>query len=156
MIKVDDDAFYNRWIIIPFDNSVYGHEDVKLTSKLTSSEELSGILNFALRGLSRLKDNYWQFTDGNSGAGYRRKSNPVIAFLEDCCEPSDTGYIIKAELLKAYNRWAAEHDLPPAKSKKAFGGIIQDQTVIPVDTSQPKVGDRQVEAWAGIRLKADQ
>lgn len=157
MIKVNDEAFYNRWIIIPFENSFYGREDVHLTAKLTTQEELSGILNFALSGLDRLIRNNWQFSDQiSSGDHYRRESNPVLAFLEDCCEASDTGYVTKADLIGAFNRWASIHKHPPAASKKAFGSIMQDQTVLPVDSCQPKVGDRQVEAWAGIKLKIGQ
>ena len=152
--KFNDDAFYNRWIIIPFENSFYGHEDTHLTEKLTTPEELSGILNFALSGLARLKKNRWQFSEIiDSGALYRRKSNPVLAFLEDCCECSESEYVVKAELLRAYNTWALAHGHSPATSMKSFGSIIQDQTVIPTDKCQPKVGDRQVEAWAGMRFK---
>lgn len=154
VIRVDDDAFYNRWIIIPFENSFLGREDSDLTAKLTTPEELSGILNFALSGLIRLKKNSWQFSDHISGGSYyRRKSNPVLAFLEDCCEMSDSGYVVKADLLTAYNIWASSQGHPPAASKKAFGSIIQDQTVIPTDTCQPKVGEKQVEAWSGIQMK---
>lgn len=156
MIKVDDDAFYNRWVIIPFENSFYGHEDTHLTEKLTTPEELSGILNFALSGLIRLKKNDWHFSDKiSSGTYYRRKSNPVLAFLEECCECSDSDYVVKAELLGAYNSWASVNGHPPAASKKGFGTIMQDQTVIPTDTCQPKVGDRQVEAWSGMRFKKE-
>jgi len=156
MIKISDDAFYNRWVIIPFENSFYGREDTGLTTKLTTPEELSGILNFALAGLIRLRKNDWQFSDRiSSGAYYRRKSNPVLAFLEDCCESCETAYATKADLLKAYNLWASSHGYPSATSKKAFGTIMQDQTVIPTDTCQPKVGDRQVEAWSGIRIKKE-
>ena len=153
-IKINDEAFYNRWIIIPFENSFYGREDVHLTAKLTTQEELSGILNFALLGLDRLIKNRWQFSDHiSSGDYYKRESNPVLAFLEDCCEASDTDYIIKADLIKAFNRWASTHKHPPASSKNAFGRIMTDQTIIPVDSCQPKVEDRQVEAWAGIKYK---
>jgi putative DNA primase/helicase len=155
-IKVSDDAFYNRWIIIPFENSFYGREDTGLTARLTTPEELSGILNFALAGLIRLRENDWQFSDRiSSGAYYRRKSNPVLAFLEDCCESYETAYATKSDLLKAYNLWASSHGYPSATSKKAFGTIMMDQTVIPTDTCQPKVGDRQVEAWSGIRIKKE-
>lgn len=154
MIKIDDGAFYNRWIIIPFENSFLGREDTHLTAKLTAPEELSGILNFALSGLIRLKKNSWQFSDRiSSGSYYRRKSNPILAFLEDCCECSENDHVVKTDLLRAYNTWASEHGYPPATSKKAFGSVIQDQTTIPTDTCQPKVGERQVEAWAGLRLK---
>jgi len=150
-IKINDDAFYNRWIIIPFERSFYGHEDTHLTEKLT--EELSGILNFALAGLMRLRKNDWKFSDRiSSGDYYQRKTKPVIAFLEDCCERSD-GYVAKADLLVAYNRWAIRNGYPVAPSRKAFGMTMLDQTVIPVNTYHPRVGDKQVEAWSGIRIK---
>lgn len=41
MLKEADDAFYGRWLILPFVNSCYGKEDVTLNKRLTSSEELS-------------------------------------------------------------------------------------------------------------------
>lgn len=154
MLKTDDDAFYGRWIIVPFNYSVYGREDPDLTKRLTTPEELRGVLNFGLEGLARLRRNSWRFSyEDNAEAMYRRKSKPIIAFLEDRCEASDTDYVVKADLLAAYNTWAKSQGLPSAPSKKAFGSAMQDQTTIPVDTSTPRVGDKQVEAWSGIRLK---
>jgi putative DNA primase/helicase len=152
-LRRDDDAFYSRWIIVPFNNSVYGNEDVHLKAKLTTPEELSGILNFGLEGLARLRSNGWRFTYEDDAAGiYRRKSNPIIAFLEDKCEQSD-GYVSKADLIAAYNEYARNERLPLAPSKKAFGGMMMDQMVIPVETTNPNVNGRQVESWSGIKLK---
>lgn len=48
-------AFYRRWEIIHFDNSFEGFEDTELEEKLTTPEELSGLLNLALNGLKELK-----------------------------------------------------------------------------------------------------
>jgi len=152
-LKYEDDAYYGRWVIIPFDNSVYGREDTQLIKKLTTDEELSGILNWALDGLDRLKDNDWQFSySDDSTAIYRRKSNPVIAFLEDCCEEFPEGYTTKAQLINAYNKWAKTHGIPPAKSKKSFGSIIADQSIIPVDDFRASINGDRPEAWRGIRL----
>lgn len=153
MLKYEDDAFYNRWIIIPFENSIYGREDPDLTSKLTTPTELSGILNFGLKGLERLRSNNWHFSYGETESGelYRRASNALVAFLEDMCVPSD-GYVVKAELVKAFNEYARNKGLPPARSNKAFGIAMQDQMIIPVETKHPEVGGRQVEAWSGISL----
>ena len=115
--------------------------------------ECSGILNFGLEGLARLRSNGWKFTYEDDAAGtYRRKSKPIIAFLEDRCEPSD-GYIVKTDLLAAYNEYAKEIGLPQATSKISFSKSMIDQTLIPVDTILPKVKGRQVEAWSGIKLK---
>jgi putative DNA primase/helicase len=151
--KVYDEAFYNRWIIIPFMNSMLGKEDPKLTEKLTSPEELSGIINLALAGLKRLKDNGWKFTYGDDAAAfYKRNCEPVIAFLEERCEVSD-GYVVKSKLVEAYNEYAKEMNLPMAASKKKFGTTMKDQTAIPVETTCPLVNGKQVEAWSGINLK---
>lgn len=151
-LKYEDDAYYGRWVIIPFDNSVYGREDTQLLKRLTTDNELSGILNWALDGLDRLKDNEWQFSySDDSIAIYRRKSNPVIAFLEDCCEEYE-GYVLKSDLMMAYNRWAKSHNLPPSKSRKSFGQIIIDQNEIPVETIRPNIDGDRPEAWRGIRL----
>ncbi len=153
-LRHDDDAFYNRWIIIPFKSSIYGKEDPNLTAKLTTPIELSGILNFGLEGLKRLRANDWHFSYGEKESGelYRRASNPLVAFLEDMCIPSE-GYVVKAELVKAFNEYAREKGLPIATSNKAFGIAMQDQMIIPVETMHPKVYGKQVEAWCGISLK---
>jgi putative DNA primase/helicase len=151
--KIQDDAFYVRWIIVFFNNSVLGHEDSKLIEKLTTPEELSGIINLALNGLKRLRENVWKFTyDEDPVSIYRRNCEPVIAFLEDRCEVFE-GYVVKSDLVKAYNEYAKQNGLPVAPSKKAFGTTMIDQTVIPVETTYPSVNGKQVEAWAGIKLK---
>ncbi len=82
---------------------------------------LKRILNFGLEGLKRLRTNGWHFSYGEeeSGEMYRRASNPLVAFLEDMCVPSDD-YVVKAELVKAFNEYAREKRLPPATSNKAF------------------------------------
>lgn len=149
------DAFYSRWIVIPFNNSVFGREDPDLTAKLTTQDELSGILNFGLEGLNRLRSNGWRFTYNDDGAAlYRRASNPLYAFLEDCCETSENSYVVRTDLMAAYNEYAKLNGLPMAISKQAFGSQMKDQIQIPVETFHPSMIGKQVEAWGGIKLKA--
>ena len=48
-------AYYRRWVILPFDRIFEGEkEDTDLISKLTTEEELSGLLNLAQKGLTKL------------------------------------------------------------------------------------------------------
>jgi putative DNA primase/helicase len=153
-MRVPDDAFYGRWVIVPFENSFYGKEDPELTVKLTTSEELSGILNLGLEGLKHLRKNGWKFTyEDDAGTIYRKKSNPLFGFLEDRCEASSDGYIVKADLIVAYNQYARQMSFPPSQSKKALGKDMLDQTIIPVETFYPKVNGKQVEAWRGIKMR---
>lgn len=151
----DDDAFYTRWVIIPVEHSFVGHEDPSIEAALKTPEELSGILNWALDGLQRLRDNRWQFSTHIDGLTmYRWHSKPETAFLEEICEASEDGYVLKTELVAAYNEWARRSGFPPATSMNAFGRAIGDQMIIPVDGRfRPSVGGQQREAWMGIRMK---
>lgn len=60
-----------------------------------------------------------------------------------------------AELVNAFNEYAREKRLSSATSNKAFGIAMLDQMIVPMETSHPKVGERQVEAWSGISLRKD-
>lgn len=72
--KIEDDAFYNRWLTVLFPNSKPKEEqDKELVEKLTGltrntenshqyEGELPGIFNWALVGLRRLKQNNGNFT----------------------------------------------------------------------------------------------
>ncbi len=157
-LKIDDQAYYNRWIIFPFDNSFLHKEDTSLTNRLTTPEELSGILNLALEGLARLRGNNWKLSYTlDSAAMYRRSSNPVLAFLEDDCEPSNNEFVTKKELIEAYTAYTKKHHLPPPKSTIAFGKSTKFNTVIPVTeyNHDHYEGITRIheEAWRGIRLK---
>jgi phage/plasmid-associated DNA primase len=116
------------------------------------SEKLSGILNFGLKGLAKLRSNGWRFTyEDDAASVYRRKSKQNLAFLEDICEQPDE-YVTEADLLAAYKEYAKQMGLLLAASKAAFSRTMMDKTVIPLEMLSPKVGDKLVEAWSGIKL----
>ena len=151
MLKENDDAFYGRWLILPFNNSCYGREDATLTKKLTTPEELSGILNMALRGLDRLKANGWKFSYTLSGSEvYERISNPIVAFLQDGYQASDISRISKTDLARDYGIWAKKNGLPQMPSMIAFNKLMKAQNVIPVDECWIGSSRGQVEGWIGL------
>jgi putative DNA primase/helicase len=77
------DAFYRRWMIFHLDKQyLYGKEDVNLFKKLTTPEELSGLLNIALVGLSRLVHDR---TIDDIRRDYEIHTNDVNAFLHEEC-----------------------------------------------------------------------
>lgn len=160
-LRVDDDAYYNRWVIIPFENSFFGKEDASLTTDLTTPKELSGILNLALDGLERLIENGWKFSYMlDAGKLYRQASNPVMSFLEDGYEPSDTHSIAKSDLFFEYKMYCKEHNLKPPTSMIAFSKEMMANTLIPVDTKKtdirnPKAKNERIqkEFWVGIKRK---
>lgn len=154
----DSEGFFSRWIIIEF-NRIFGSNDIdsNLDEKLHTKEELSGYLNLVLEGLTRLRANNWKFSYSKTLEDvtrmYKRLSDHVYAFLEDCYEYSPDGTVTKQELFKHYGRYAKEHNLNPISMKK-FGSAIIDQSYLPVE--EVKIGSpgSQSKAWLGLKKKS--
>jgi P4 family phage/plasmid primase-like protien len=81
-------AYYKRWLILSFEKVFQGiARDTNLINKLTTSDELSGLLNIALISLRRLKkDNgFKEISVEKVKKEYEYNANTVKAFLDDKC-----------------------------------------------------------------------
>ena len=81
------EGFYRRLSFLHFSKHFSENErDVNLSDKL--KDELPGILNFALDGLERLRENEYRFSDCKSSvsllAEYRTEQNPFLEFANEC------------------------------------------------------------------------
>ncbi|HMB45764.1 MAG TPA: phage/plasmid primase, P4 family, partial [Candidatus Methanoperedens sp.] len=107
--QVDDetDAFWNRVILIDFPNKFEGKKDDKeLIKKLTTREELSGLLNFALQGLDQLlKNGRFTYDHDTTYERWQKNTeveNPVQDFMEKCIETRIDALATKEALYDAY------------------------------------------------------
>lgn len=154
----DSFAFWRRWTIIHFPNEFTGaRDDKRLLGKLIASHELSGLLNLAMAGLERLQAQQ-HFSNERPvdevTEMYLRTSDPVYAFLQDCCDPETDSWIEKDQLYKAYVKYSEDNNLP-AKKPNSFARALQNQTHIKVRSIRPRVGDTRITAWEGIKLKEE-
>lgn len=81
-------AYYKRWLILAFEKTfTEGTKDTDLIRKLTTPEELSGLLNLALVGLKKLEKDggFRDIPVEDVKRDYERKSYTVKAFLQDKC-----------------------------------------------------------------------
>jgi|GEM_PF-681314 len=152
----ETDAFFRRWIIINFPNKFEGDKaDKNLIDKLTTREELSGLLNLALEGLNRLLEK-GEFSKGVSTEevreAYIRMSNPVAAFVMDCIEIDPEGYIPKKELYSNFCEYCRKNNLPTV-SENTFHKKLGRQ--VKIEDYRPKIKDKRVTAWRGIRWKVE-
>ncbi len=148
-------AFFSRWIIVRFPNTFEGDEaNPNLIDELTNPDELSGLLNLALKGLHRLVDSgrfsYNKSTDEIQDE-YERLSNPVAAFLADMCEEEPEEYVIKDELYNAFKGYCKDKGYPIFSEKK-FTDLLKRQTS--VSEYRPTSEGERKRAWKGIRLLA--
>lgn len=79
-------GWYRRWIIIPFKMEVEDYDRVPNFSKEIIKTELSGVLNWALLGLMRLRKNGdFSIPPSSSEAleEYKQEINPTLQFMEE-------------------------------------------------------------------------
>jgi len=158
--KDDSDAFFRRWIIITFPYSFFGDRDNKnLINELSTDEEISGFLNWALEGLGRLQKKSWQFSDSKSveevRTEYTRKSSPVKAFILDCCtteqfDSTNPPQVDKQKLFEAFSEYCKVHRLPTL-DRTGFFRRVRDQPGITEHRIGPK--GARVRVFEGIELK---
>jgi len=170
----DSEGFWGRWIPISFDvtfrmKNVYeqmekdgtlkpNHRiaDTEIIKKLTTPTELSGVLNWALDGLDRLRANKG-FSRADSYDKVRsiikRETSSAIAFLQDevemvkeidAIEQHDTVYrAYLSYCLNATDRTKIETD-------RNFKQIFQDEGI---PMQKKRVGSRDEAQWCYIKLK---
>jgi putative DNA primase/helicase len=150
----ESDAFFRRWVIVTFPNKFEGENcDPNLVEKLTSNDELSGLLTKALQGLKTL------LADGKFKSGkqiedireeYIRKSDPIQAFVWDRLEIDPDSHVSKLELYSAFQGYCKDQ-----------GYVTPDQCVfhkrlpflVPVKSYMPRLEDEtRLRCWKGVKL----
>ncbi|MBS3160196.1 hypothetical protein J4213_00690, partial [Candidatus Woesearchaeota archaeon] len=153
----DSDAFFRRWVIIRFPNQFLNNQaDKRLLTKLTSQEELSGFLNFAIGGLKRLLDQ-GDFSNSKSineiREQYTRMSDSVGTFIMDCILTSPEDYEQKKTLYTSYCDYCRSMNYP-IFPENTFHRELQKS--LRVEDYYPSLiieGKQQrVKCWRGIKF----
>jgi len=164
-------AFWDRWVLIEFpftfvtraeynstpDKSLLRIRDENIIEKITTEEELSGLLNKFLTGLTRLimtKD--FSLTKGTKEIKdlWIRKSNSFIAFCMDYLEEDYDSKISKKELRKRYSQYCKTHKIP-SKSDFVIKRVLQDMFGANEIQGEFTFGKSWDRFWEGIKFKDD-
>jgi putative DNA primase/helicase len=116
-----NEAYFRRWNIIDFPNQFKGkNADRNLIDKLTTTEELSGLLNSSLKVLKDLLDR-GEFSHSKTAEETERyyliRSNNVAVFAKDCISPSMEN-TEKPLMYKAYVEWCSQNNVKPLITSK--------------------------------------
>jgi len=152
-------AFYRRLVIVNFPKTFDANTaDPSLPEKLTNEKELSGILNWSLKGLQRLKENGFRFSYKKSIEEiqeiYTRASNPVKAFLDEETVEDSEAYIVKQDLYEKYKDYVSKHKLSSPLSSVSF--FINVQKYRKPKTERKTVGGERKWVFVGLRLKNEE
>ena len=132
--------------------SWFGKEDHELERQL--HKELSGILNWALDGLSRLTANGNRFTRLPSAEEaiivMRDLASPVAAFVRERCRVDAGMEITVEELYAAYRSWCEDNGHAKA-TKQSFGRDLR-AAVASVSVKRGREGEARFRVYSGISL----
>ena len=122
-------GYLRRWLIVPFDARLDEDErDPFLLEKLTTPQELSGLLNHAVGAYRRLLDHGSLIESPSmktAKARFNALSDPTRQFLNESVELSPDVHILRSDLYRAYKRWCAFNKTRPV-SAQAFYQIVKE------------------------------
>lgn len=163
-------GFWDRWILLQFPftfvdrdalekegkkNPNFKLRDVDIIEKITTDEELSGLLNKFLEGLDTLlvQGNFSQSIGTEEIKNlWIRKSNSFIAFCVDFLEEDYDKRILKKELRKRYTSYCKKHKVAP-KSEYVVKRILEEN--YGVSEEQDWTNTRGERFWGGIKWKGE-
>lgn len=152
----DDEAFWNRWLTVVFPESIPPEEQAdknELLAELTG--ELPGILNWALEGLDRLREQ-GGFTAEQSPDEVRRLweqyGSPVERFKATRLEIDPEESVPKDRVRAEFSAFSIENGHEDLSDQKLTQELTKDPRI---STSQHRIDGQRVRVYTGIRLAND-
>lgn len=155
--NTDDEAFWNRWLTVVFPESIPREEqDPALIDSLTTDEELSGILNWAIEGYQRLTEQE-RFTNEPTPAENKERwekfGSSVEQFLDAELTQDSEAQVAKDDVYKAYEEFASQQGMEVVTKSKLTRELKKKDGI-----SKGQVRDDEGEriyVYKGIRLSED-
>ena len=164
-------GFWDRWILLEFPHTFVNKEELEkakdkanmklrdegIIDKITTPEEMSGLLNEFLKGLERL----FVFKTFSNTRGseeiknlWIRKSNSFIAFCMDFVEESYDGKIVKKDMRKKYMEYCKQHKVK-IKTEFVIKKFLMENYGAEDTRSVMDYGASHSYVWEGIKWKGD-
>ncbi len=149
-----NDALSSRFIYLSTRKSFYAKEDPDLTTKLL--EELPYIFLWSLEGRTRLLQRGY-FIQPSSSKNLleesKRLSNPLLSFIEDCCDIGESYYVEKGKLYQSYQWWCQDNGHKSPKTIAVFARDLRSADDM-IDSDRKVLGEdkKRVYVFTGVRL----
>lgn len=148
-----DDAYFSRWIVIPFLAEIKKVNKF-LTEEITTEGELSGLLNLAILGLNEILQKQ-NFSYDKSPEDIKKEmllSGSMVAnFVENCLEEELGAWVSKDEMYEECTRYTQSKKLPTI-DKQVLGRKLPNHSGYIIDGTK-LIGNKQVRGWRNVRIK---
>ena len=152
--EIDDDAFFRRILLVSFPRTVPRNErDPHLDEKLV--DELPGILNWALDGLERLREQRHFSGDLPPGATQEKWASwgeSVKRFKQRCLETEPGAFVSKSRAYDAYAQFCEAEGIPVETRQKFGRELMNDSNV---GEAQRTIDGSRTWVYAGVHLLED-
>lgn len=144
-------AYFDRWLPVPMTCRFRGtkDEDPDLLRKLTTCDELEGLLVQAVGALRRLMER-GRFDIPASVKDeltrFRSHVDTVMAFITDSCELDLSAWTPRRELYPAYTKWCAANGRRPLASRNVYAKLLEH---LPSLVERPHQG---VRGFTGLKI----
>ncbi len=150
---IDDEAFWNRWLTVVFPESVPPKKQTDKTELLAEfSDELSGILNWALDGLDRLRET-GRFTAEQEPEEVRRLweqyGTPVERFKANCLVKDTEAAVPKRRVQEAFTMFCIENRYEDVSDQELTRELTKDPAI---GEGQRRIDGKRPRVYTGIRL----
>jgi len=150
-------GIWNRLIFIDFQNTFEGEKcDAHLIDKLITQEELSGLFNWAIEGLQRLKKQgkfSFNSTTEQTMRWYDRKSNPVFSFAQDMLDFIEGEYLLKAEVRRKFHEYCVKYRLREVGDEWFTKKLVDAMPGCEPD--RPTIDGRRQQIYLNIQFKGE-
>lgn len=152
-------AYYRRWLILTFEKVFdEAKKDTKLIQKLTTPEELSGLLNLALIALKQLHkdEGFKDVSVEKVRKEYDKNANTVKAFLESNCIVNLDAPEFYALTTNVYNEYVlfCKYKNENSLEMNMFGKKLAELG-IEKDRRRVHRGGELKNYYLGIKLRSD-
>jgi putative DNA primase/helicase len=151
-------AFFDRWIVIPFERSFRGTPaeipSEVLNERLANSSELSGLLNLAIaarKTLNTTKTLLQPESVRQARNRFQQATDPLAVFLDQHTQVDPQVVLPTVELRTAFNRSLTETG-KPAMSDTGFGAHFQRIAGGKFDKKQRTIDGTVKWCYVGLKL----
>jgi putative DNA primase/helicase len=156
------EAFFVRWQMINFPNKFdEGNQDPDKIKKITTEDEMSGLINWAIQGLHRLIENR-KFTNTPTTEEIQEKwdqgSNPEKAFYQNCIQiDAEAEPIKKEDVHVAYVNYCKNNKITYVGLTTFCSRIYPESqgSVQTIQIKNPNPPPKRIKVWKGIKLKCN-
>jgi len=169
--RVDNatDAFFDRWVLVRFpyefipkhiykqreengeDMDMYKVAKTNVVEKFLSEQSLSGILNWALKGLQRLRRNDHFSQDDSVKKMWMFRTDSFKAFCHEKLEDTGSKFIAQEHLEDVYEEWCNKNNTTIKSSRRHWKTVLQNE--FNALKKRKSINGERTYVWIGVKFK---